>query len=310
MGVMVPCDKILAKAREIGADVIGLSRTDHAVARRDGPCRQGNGARRHETPPACRRRHHLGRPHRHQDRAPLLRPGRPCARRLALGAGDHLIVIRRSARDFVRDNEERHAALRAQHAQKDKAVVSLAVARERAFTAAGHDLRATGARLPRHAHPRQAPPVPPPACADAARWAWRPLAGRQPLPVALSELVTYIDWTPFFHTWELRGVWLRDEGRFKSSNPEVVEQAHKLHDDALAMLDRIVKENLFQARGIFGFFPANRRGRRHRGLDRRHPQSAARCLPHPAPADRQGKRQTELRARRTGVAPLDAPHPR
>jgi 5-methyltetrahydrofolate--homocysteine methyltransferase len=74
---------------------------------------------------------------------------------------------------------------------------------------------------------------------------------------SLRELVNYIDWTPFFHAWDLRGVWLPDEGRFKSSNPEVVAQAEKLHADALALIDRIIAEKRFTARGVFGFFPAN-----------------------------------------------------
>jgi 5-methyltetrahydrofolate--homocysteine methyltransferase len=71
----------------------------------------------------------------------------------------------------------------------------------------------------------------------------------------LADLVPYIDWTPFFHTWELRGVYpaILD-------NETYGEQARKLLADAREMLDKIVREERLQARGIYGFFPANRVG--------------------------------------------------
>jgi 5-methyltetrahydrofolate--homocysteine methyltransferase len=68
----------------------------------------------------------------------------------------------------------------------------------------------------------------------------------------LAELVPYIDWTPFFHTWELRG-----------SYPKIFDdkfvgvEAKKLFDDAQEMLNKVVKENLLQANGVIGFWPAN-----------------------------------------------------
>ena len=64
----------------------------------------------------------------------------------------------------------------------------------------------------------------------------------------LEELVSYIDWSPFFHTWELRGRY-----------PEILDdpKAKELYDDAIKLLQRIVAEKLFTARGIYGFFPAN-----------------------------------------------------
>ena len=72
---------------------------------------------------------------------------------------------------------------------------------------------------------------------------------------SLEELSNYIDWTPFFRTWELAG-------RFPAilEDKLVGEQAKSLYKDALAMLKRIVDENLLEARAIFGIFPANRRG--------------------------------------------------
>ena len=72
---------------------------------------------------------------------------------------------------------------------------------------------------------------------------------------SLRELVGYFDWTPFFHSWELRGVWKPEEKRFQSSNPEVVAEAHKLHADALALLERLIAGKRLTARGVYGFFP-------------------------------------------------------
>ncbi len=68
----------------------------------------------------------------------------------------------------------------------------------------------------------------------------------------LKELVKYIDWTPFFMTWELAGKFP------KILEDEVVgEQARSLFHDAQAMLEKIISEKLLQAKGIIGFYPAN-----------------------------------------------------
>ncbi len=67
----------------------------------------------------------------------------------------------------------------------------------------------------------------------------------------LGELVDRIDWSPFFHTWDLAG-------RFPRilEDPVVGETARSLYEDARAMLDRIVAEGWLQARAVVGFFPA------------------------------------------------------
>ena len=67
----------------------------------------------------------------------------------------------------------------------------------------------------------------------------------------LDELVPYIDWTPFFHTWELRGSYPRI---FEDKN--VGDEAKKLFDDAQVLLNRIVEEKLLKAKAVFGFWPA------------------------------------------------------
>lgn len=71
----------------------------------------------------------------------------------------------------------------------------------------------------------------------------------------LAELVPYIDWTPFFQTWELAG-------RFPAilDDAKVGEVARSLYDDARKMLDMIVKEKWFRARATIGFWPANAQG--------------------------------------------------
>ena len=68
----------------------------------------------------------------------------------------------------------------------------------------------------------------------------------------LDELVPYIDWTPFFQAWELKGSY---PAIFQDS--AVGESARKLFADAQALLKRIVAERLVQARAVFGLFPAN-----------------------------------------------------
>ena len=68
----------------------------------------------------------------------------------------------------------------------------------------------------------------------------------------LDELVDFIDWSPFFATWELHGKYPR------ILEDEVVgEQARELFDNARQLLDRIVAEELFTAKGVYGFWPAN-----------------------------------------------------
>jgi 5-methyltetrahydrofolate--homocysteine methyltransferase len=65
----------------------------------------------------------------------------------------------------------------------------------------------------------------------------------------------YIDWTPFFHTWELRGVYPKI-----LDHPQYGEQARKLYADANALLDKIIAEKLITARAVYGFFPVNSDG--------------------------------------------------
>ena len=68
----------------------------------------------------------------------------------------------------------------------------------------------------------------------------------------LATLRDFIDWTPFFHTWGLRGIYPRildHEGQG--------EQARQIFTEANALLDTIIENNLLTARGVYGFFPAS-----------------------------------------------------
>ena len=67
----------------------------------------------------------------------------------------------------------------------------------------------------------------------------------------LEELVPYIDWTPFFQTWELRGSYPRI-----LEDKVVGDEARKLFEDAKALLKRIVDNKLLTAKAVIGFWPA------------------------------------------------------
>jgi 5-methyltetrahydrofolate--homocysteine methyltransferase len=71
-------------------------------------------------------------------------------------------------------------------------------------------------------------------------------------PAPLDEIVPFIDWSPFFHVWELKGTYPRI-----FENEAWGAKARELFDDAQRLLGRIVEERLLTARAAFGFFPAN-----------------------------------------------------
>jgi 5-methyltetrahydrofolate--homocysteine methyltransferase len=73
-----------------------------------------------------------------------------------------------------------------------------------------------------------------------------------PQKISLQTLVEYIDWSPFFHAWELRG---RYPAIFQ--DPKIGKQARELFDDAQKLLDQIVAKNLLVARGVHAFWRAN-----------------------------------------------------
>jgi len=72
------------------------------------------------------------------------------------------------------------------------------------------------------------------------------------IAIALGDLVEFIDWSPFFHAWELRG---RYPAIF--NDPKIGKHARELFDDAQALLDHILTKNLLVARGVHALWPAN-----------------------------------------------------
>jgi 5-methyltetrahydrofolate--homocysteine methyltransferase len=98
------------------------------------------------------------------------------------------------------------------------------------------------------------------ACANrwTTDWATAPidtpefLGVRRLDEVPLTDLVPWIDWSPFFLSWELKGKY---PAIF--TDPVVGPEARKLHDDALTLLDRIVRDGALVAKAAYGFFAAN-----------------------------------------------------
>ncbi|HET6243194.1 MAG: methionine synthase [Bacteroidetes bacterium] len=68
----------------------------------------------------------------------------------------------------------------------------------------------------------------------------------------LDQIAEFIDWTPFFHTWEMKGSYPKI-----LSDPEKGMEATKLYNDAKLMLSRIINEKWIQANAVVGFYPAN-----------------------------------------------------
>jgi len=238
MGVMVPCQKILDKAVEVGADVIGLSglitpSLDEMVHVAKEMERLGfkqpllvGGATTSAAHTAIKIAPHYSGPIVH-----VLDASRSVPVTTSLISDDNKA-------DFIQKNEERHTRLRDEYGKKkDRELLSLAQSRERA---------------------------------QKSDWSTQEIAvpsftGTQTIEGTelVATLRNFIDWSPFFHSWELRGRWIPGENRFSSAHEDpqlkitAEAEALKLYNDALALLDRISSENRFQARGIYGFFPAN-----------------------------------------------------
>ncbi|MGD9721763.1 MAG: methionine synthase [Pirellulales bacterium] len=116
----------------------------------------------------------------------------------------------------------------------------------------------------------------------------------------LEKLVEYIDWSPFFLTWELKGKYPKI-----LSDPNVGLEARKLFDDARRLLDEIVARKLLQARGVYGFWPAASVGD-DIVLFTDESRTAERMRVHTLRQQWQRKGQTELLALADFVAPNDS----
>ena len=238
LGVMVPCDKILAAAIEKGADVIGLSGLI--------------------TPSLDEMAHVAAEMERRGMKLPLLIGGAttsPAHTAIKIaphysGPIVHVLDASRSVpvttslisnenRDaYIAENEARHVRLREEYGKKkERQLLSLAESREKAFK---------------------------------CDWSTQEIAKPNFIGTKTYEgtdmvvtLREFIDWSPFFHSWELRGRWITAEGRFSSSHEDAEmkvkaeEEAVKLFKNANELLDRVIAEKRFTPRGVFGFFPAN-----------------------------------------------------
>jgi len=234
MGVMVSCDKILAKAKEIGADVIGLSglitpSLDEMVHVAKEMEKLGlklplliGGATTSSAHTSIKIAPHYSGPVVH-----VLDASRSVPVTTALLSADQRDGF--VAENLAKQEKQRAAFL----GGPKKATISLA------------DARAAGPKLDWAGY---TPPVP-------------SFTGVRVLDdQSFAELAEYIDWTPFFHAWELRGVWDRENNVLKTRNEEGAAEAAKLHQDALGWIERIIAEKRFTARGMYGFFPANSDG--------------------------------------------------
>jgi 5-methyltetrahydrofolate--homocysteine methyltransferase len=225
MGVMVATEKILERARAEKADVIGLSglitpSLDEMVHVAREMERQGfnlplliGGATTSRAHTAIKIAPHYSHPVVH-----VLDASRAVPVTTSL-------LSEEGKPAFVAQHEAEYAAIRKSHATPKQKLVSIDAARARRtpITWRGEDIprpEFTGVRVLDN--------------------------------FPLKTLREFIDWTPFFHTWELRGVYPRIFEHEKYG-----PQARLVFAEANALLDTIVEQNLITAKGVYGLFPAN-----------------------------------------------------
>jgi 5-methyltetrahydrofolate--homocysteine methyltransferase len=230
LGVMVPAQKILDRAREIDADMIGLSglitpSLDEMVHVAREMQRQGfdiplliGGATTSPAHTSVKIEPHYAGPVVYVKDASR-----------AVGVGQTLTGgVGRE--DFVSNLANEHEIRRQRHASKGVKTPQLDLAAARANQAALDWASYT-------------PPVP------------RQLGITTLENIDLKELVDYVDWMPFFNAWEFHG-------RFPNilTDTTVGEAATSLYNDAQVMLKQIVDEKWLKAKAVFGLFPANANG--------------------------------------------------
>ncbi len=223
LGVMVPCEKILAAAREKACDIIGLSGLI--------------------TPSLDEMIHVAKEMQREGFTTPLMIGGATTSR-----AHTAVKITRHYAQGVVHVLDASRAV--------NVASALLSPEQRPGFM---DSLNADYERL-RSEHAGRQAGRPQLALAEASanqfHAGWSAIArpsrlGVIPSDVPLDELVPYFDWSPFFHAWELRG-------RFPAILDDAVvgTEARKLYDDARRLLDEIVAGQLFRPRGVMGFWRA------------------------------------------------------
>jgi 5-methyltetrahydrofolate--homocysteine methyltransferase len=234
LGVMVPTEKILQTARETNANLIGLSGLI--------------------TPSLDEMVHVAKEMERQKIGIPLLIGGATTSKahtavKIAPGYSEPVVHVLDASRAvsvvsslispqlkpaFVQNVRHEYEKVRAQHGEKKgKALLSIEEARARKFKVdwKPSDIAKpefTGIRILSSDHESR--------------------ITQSVSQITLSDLVPFIDWSPFFHTWEMRGRY-----------PSILEntEAKKLFDDAQNLLQEIVSKKLLTARAVYGFFPAN-----------------------------------------------------
>ena len=225
MGVMVSSEKILERARAENVDIIGLSglitpSLDEMVHVAREMERQGfklpllvGGATTSRAHTAVKIAPHYSEPVVH-----VLDASRAVPVTTSLLSDD-------GKAEFIKQHRAEYEALRKAHAAPRQQVVSLEVARTR--------------RTPIE---WRAEDLPMPAFTGVHVLDNFPLA----------TLRDFIDWSPFFHTWGLKGIYPRI-----FDHVEQGAQARQVFAEGNVLLDRIIEQNLLTARGVYGFFPAN-----------------------------------------------------
>jgi 5-methyltetrahydrofolate--homocysteine methyltransferase len=225
LGVMVSSEKILERARSENADIIGLSGL---------------------ITPSLDEMVHVARElERQHFKVPLLIGGATTSRahtaiKIAPHYSQPVVHVLDASRavpvttsllsddgkaDFVAEHAASYEALRRSHASPRQKLVPIELARARRTPI---EWRAEDIAVP----------------------AFTGVRVLENFPLAM--LRDFIDWSPFFHTWGLKGIY-----------PRILEhEEHGVHarqilNDGRALLDTIIEQNLIEARGVYGFFPAN-----------------------------------------------------
>jgi 5-methyltetrahydrofolate--homocysteine methyltransferase len=225
MGVMVPCEKILERAKAEKADMIGLSglitpSLDEMVHVAREMERQGfklplliGGATTSRAHTAIKIAPHYSEPVVH-----ILDASRAVPITTSLLSDEGKPV-------FVTQHRADYEAIRKTHSAPKLSVVSLTAARARRTPI---EWRAEDISTPSFTGVRVLDNFP------------------------LATLREFIDWSPFFHTWGLKGVYPRI-----LEHEEQGVQARQLFTEANDLLDTIIEKSLITARGVYGFFPAS-----------------------------------------------------
>jgi 5-methyltetrahydrofolate--homocysteine methyltransferase len=225
LGVMVPCEKILERAKAEKADMIGLSglitpSLDEMVHVAREMERQGfklplliGGATTSRAHTAVKIAPHYSEPVVH-----VLDASRAVPVTTSLLSDD-------GKAEFVAQHRAEYESLRKAHSAPRQTVVSLEAARKRRTPI---EWRAEDLATPEFTGVRVLDNFP------------------------LATLREFIDWTPFFHTWGLKGVYPRI-----LDHEEQGVEARKIFADGNALLDNMIEKNLITARGVYGLFPAS-----------------------------------------------------